>query len=74
MTDLARPPATSSSAANLPLSNSEDPGGFGEPGEVAGKGHVKVKAGIKLEPLGGPSQGGSSPSVLDRGLDARRVM
>ena len=30
-----------------------------EHGQVAGKGHVKVKAGIKLQPLGGPSQGAS---------------
>eukprot|EP00434_Breviolum_minutum_P014228 symbB.v1.2.012547.t1/scaffold819.1/size162441/18 len=72
MGDLgARPPT--SSAAN-PLSTSEEPAGFGESNEVAGKGHVKVKAGIKLEPLGGPSQGGSSPSALDRGLDARKAM
>lgn len=60
MSDMARPPT--SSTANLALS--EESGGFGEPGEV-GKGHVKVKAGIKLEPLGG-LQGGSSPSVMDR--------
>ncbi|CAJ1351100.1 unnamed protein product [Effrenium voratum] len=60
----ARPPATSS-AANLQMSNSEDGGGFGD-GEALGKGHVKIKAGIRLEPLS--ALGGSSS---ERGLDVR---
>eukprot|EP00439_Symbiodinium_sp_Y106_P080362 s1324_g19.t1 len=72
----ARPPAAaSSSSATVPASSSDDNAGFGEHNEgMTGKGHVKVKAGIRLEPLaGGLNQGSSptaSPVAIDR-LDAR---
>lgn len=72
----ARPPAAAtSSSATVPASGSEDNAGFGEHNEgMTGKGHVKVKAGIRLEPLGGGLNQGSSPTAspvaIDR-LDAR---
>ncbi|CAE7257654.1 Cep164 [Symbiodinium natans] len=68
----ARPPAAaSSSSATVPASNSDDNSGFGEHNEgKTGKGHVKVKAGIRLEPLGSLNQGSPGSSPMDR-LDVR---
>jgi len=70
----ARPPtvsaAASSSNATVPSSTEDNPG-FGEHGEAAGKGHVKVKAGIRLEPLSSLNQGSPSSSPMDRVPEAR---